>query len=172
MKLFVFIILIFVQFFSPKIYGQKIYGQKCLDDIFEIEVKSNNPNEIEINYYDRNRDEFKYSPKFRSTVPKDHLISFEFISIQKKDSIEKELFKTEELDTLKRGIAICQIHIPSGKIVSVSFALQNKMDKNKLKKLKDEIEKNLYYEIVLHAELEKEGYWGRSFPIFVSRRRK
>lgn len=167
MKLFVFIILIFVQFFSPQ-----IYGQKCLDDIFEIEVKSNNPGEIEINYYDWNSDKFEHSPKFSSKVPMDHLISFKFISIQKKDSIEQELFKTEELDTLKRGIAICQIHIPSGKIVSVSFALQNRVDINKLKKMKDEIEKNLHYDIVLHAELEEEGYWGRSFPIFVSRRRK
>lgn len=167
MKLFIFIVLIFHPFFPSE-----IYGQKCINDIFEIEYRTKNYDEIQVNYYDKSKKEFSYSPEFSSKVPMDRLISFEFNSIQKKDSIEQLLFNTQELDTLKRGFAICMIHIPSGKIMSISFSLQNKVDIIKLNKLKDEFEQNLHYDIVLNAKLEKEGYWGKSFPIFVSRRRE
>lgn len=69
---------------------------------------------------------------------------------------------------------MCKLHIPSGKIVAVSFSipLTNKVDKNKLIQYKDEIQKNLLFDIELYADLEKEGYWVQSFPIFVTRKGK
>ncbi|WP_418894686.1 hypothetical protein [Limibacterium fermenti] len=168
MKKFVFAIFMLVQF----LLGQ-IYGQKFTDRVFNVEVRESVSSGTYINYSDRDRDKYRTSPKFTSNErsARDN-VNFRFNLISKKDSIERTLFKAEELDTLKRGIAICQIHIPSGKIVSVSFALQNYVDINKLKRFKNEIETNLYLEVELYGNLEKEGYLLQSFPIFVSRRRK
>ncbi len=149
-----------------------VFAQNCSDDIFEIKVTNKNPNETQINYIDKSSSKFMYPPKFASRVPMDRLASFELVSIQKQDSIEEAVFTSKELDTLKRGIAVVQVHVPSGKIASVSFLLQNEVDVDKLKKLKNEFENNLHFNVKLSAELEEEGYWGRSFRIFVSRRRK
>ena len=163
MKLFT-LILMFVLLFSLQ-----IYGQNCSDDIFEIEMISGDMSGTIINYYDKDREKFRHPPKFTSTVPTDHLVSVELISIQKKDSIERILFTTEELHLLNRGIVTFQIHVPSGKIASTSFHIKNEIDINKLKRMKDEFEKNLHFNVKLFAELEKEGYWIKSFPIFVPR---
>lgn len=154
------------------LFFNQLYGQSCSDDVFEIKVINKNPNEIQINYTDKSSSKFMYPPKFASKVPMDRLASFELVSIQKQDSIEEAIFTSKELDTLKRGIAVVQIHVPSGKIASVSFLLQNEVDVDKLKKLKNEFENNLHFNVKLSAELEEEGYWGRSFRIFVSQRRK
>ena len=167
MKSFVFALFVFVQLFSFQ-----IHGQKCIDDTFEVMINNSNPDVTDISYSDKNRNKFRISPKLASSVPQDKLISLEFVSIPKKDSIERTLFKTEELDTLKRGLVVCYVHIPSGKIVSTSFLLQNYVDINKLKKLKAEIEKNLHFNVRVSGKLEKEGYWRQAFPIFVSNRKK
>ena len=167
MKLFAFIILILAPLFSPQ-----LFGQKCSDDIFKIEIKSNTPDEIEINYYDVNWDKYKSSIKFNSSEASDKLYSMEYVSLDKKNNIESLIFNVRELDTLKRGIAVCKIHIPSGKIVSISFLLQNNIEVFKMKKLKQELEQKTYFKIQLYAELEREGYITQSFPIFVSRRKR
>ena len=112
-----------------------------------------------------------HPPKFASAVPLDRLVKFRF-SAQKRDSIEKQLFAAEKLDTLKRGIVIVGIHIPSGEIVSTSFSLRNDVELKKIKELKIELEKNLRFEVMLGAELEEEGYLVQSFPIFVTRRKR
>lgn len=69
---------------------------------------------------------------------------------------------------------MCKLHVPSGRIVAVSFfiPLTNKVDKNKLIRYKDEIQKNLLFDVELYSDLEKEGYWVQSFPIFVTRKGK
>ncbi len=161
------LILIFLQLFL-----QQVYGQNCPDDIFEIEIKSDTPDEMRISYKDKNSSQYMYPPKFATPVEMDRAVMVELISIQKLDSIESALFTSEELDSFQRGIAIVYIHIPSGRIVSTSFYLKDKVDLNKLKRLKEEIEKNLNFKVRLAAELEKEGYWGKSFRIFVSRNRQ
>jgi hypothetical protein len=161
------LILIFLQLFL-----QQVYGQHCPDDIFEIEIKSDTPDEMRISYKDKNSSQYMYPPKFATPVEMDRAVMVELISIQKLDSIESALFTSEELDSFQRGIAIVYIHIPSGRIVSTSFYLKDKVDLNKLKRLKEEIEKNLNFKVRLAAELEKEGYWGKSFRIFVSRNRQ
>jgi hypothetical protein len=160
-------ILIFLQLFL-----QQVYCQNCPDDIFEIENMSDNPNETLISYKDKNSSQFMHPPTFATPVEMDRAVLVELISIQKLDSIERALFTSEELDCFQRGIAIVYIHIPSGRIVSTSFYLKNKVDLNKLKRLKEEFEKNLYFKVKLAAEIEKEGYWGKSFRIFVSRNRQ
>jgi hypothetical protein len=161
------LILIFLQLFL-----QQVYGQHCPDDIFEIEIKRDTPDEMRISYKDKNSSQYMYPPKFATPVEMDRAVMVELISIQKLDSIESALFTSEELDSFQRGIAIVYIHIPSGRIVSTSFYLKDKVDLNKLKRLKEEIEKNLHFKVRLAAELEKEGYWGKSFRIFVSRNRQ
>lgn len=160
-------ILIFLQLFL-----NQIFSQNCTDDIFEIEIKSDTPNETLISYRDKKSSQFMHPPKFVTPVEMDRAVLVELISIQKLDSIERVLFTSEELDCFQRGIAIVYIHIPSGRIVSTSFYLKNKVDLNKLKSLKEEFEKNLHFKVKLAAELEKEGYWGKSFRIFVTRNRQ
>lgn len=150
------------------------YAQECTDSIFEIEVRESEYGGTYVAYSDKNWDKFKSSPKLISTVPNDRLINIKFVSIQKKDSIEQTLFKAEELDTLKRGFAICKLHIPSGRIVTVSFSIpiSNTVDKKKLIRYKEEIQKNLHFDVELYEKLEKEGYLVQSFPIFVSHRKR
>lgn len=169
MKKFAFTIFILIQFLS----GQ-IHGQECVESIFNVEVRESEYGDTYVAYSDKNWDKFNSSPKLMSTVPIDRLINIKFVSIQKKDSIEQTLFKAEELDTLKRGIATCKIHIPSGKIVTVSFSIpiSNSVDKKNLIKYKEAIQKNLYFEFELYEKMEKEGYLVQSFPIFVSRRKR
>lgn len=151
-----------------------IYGQECIDSIFNVEIRESEYGGPYVAYSDKNWDKFKSSPQLMSTVPSDRLINIKFVSIQKKDSIEQMLFKAEELDTLKRGIAICKFHIPSGRIVTVSFSIpiSNSVDMKKLIRYKEKIQKNLYFDVELYEKLEKEGYWVQSFPIFVSRRKR
>ena len=160
-------ILIYLQLFL-----NQIFSQDCTDDIFEIEIKSDTLNETLISYRDKKSSQFLHLPKFVTPVEMDRTVLVELISIQKLDSIERVLFTSEELDCFKRGIAFIYIHIPSGRIVSTSFYLKNKVDLNKLKSLKEEFEKNLHFKVKLAAEIEKEGYWGKSFRIFVSRNRQ
>ena len=160
MKLFTFTALLLTFVFQ-------IHAQKCTDNTFNIEIK----NKSEINYHDKNWDKYKSPIKFNSSVPSDRLYSMEYISIEKKNDIEKALIDTTELDTLKRGIAVCKIHVPSGKIVSISFLLQNKVEVSKMKKFKEELEQNTYFRLKLYARLKSEGYITQSFPIFVSRRK-
>ncbi len=169
MRTFIFTILIFVHFFLFQ-----THGQECTDSIFDVEVRESEYGAPYVAYSDKNWNKFKSSPKFMSTVPSDRLINIKFVSIQKKDSIEQMLFKAEELDTLKRGFAICKLHIPSGRIVTVSFSIpiSNSVDKKKLIRYKEEIQKNLHFNIELYEKLEKEGYLVQSFPIFVSRRKR
>ncbi len=164
-----FTILLLILFLS----GQ-IQGQECVDSIFNIEVQESKYGGTYVSYSDKNWDKFNGSPKVMSSEPSDMMIQLKFLSIQKKDSIELKLFTGEELSKLKRGRAMCKLHIPSGKIVAVSFSipLTNKVDKNKLIQYKDEIQKNLLFDIELYADLEKEGYWVQSFPIFVTRKGK
>ena len=160
-------ILIFLQLFL-----QQVYGQNCPDDIFEIEIKSDTPDEIRISYKDKNSSKYMFLPTFVTPVEMNRAVLVELISIQKLDSIERAMFTSEELSSLKRGTVIFHLHIPSGRIVSTSFYLNNKVDLIKLKRLKEEIEKNLHFKVKLAAELEKEGYWGKSFRIFVSKNRQ
>lgn len=151
-----------------------IYGQECIDSIFNVEIRESEYGGTHVNYNDKNWDKFKSSPKFRSTVPSDRLINIKIVSIDKKNSIEQTLFNVEKLDTLKRGIAVCKLHIPSGRIVNVNFLIpiSNSIDKKKLVRYKEEIQENLYFDVHLSAELEQEGYLVQSFPIFVSRRKR
>lgn len=170
MRTFIFTILIFVHFFLCQ-----THGQECTDSIFDVEVRESEYGGTYVAYSDKNWDKYKSSPVFISTERSARdLVSFNFNSISKKDSIEQVLFKTEELDTLKRGIAMCQIHIPSGRIVSVSFSIPitNKVQNKKIIWYKNEIKKNLYFDVTLYSELKKEGYLVQSFPIFVSRRKR
>jgi hypothetical protein len=152
----------------------QIHGQECVESVFNVEVRESEYGGTYVAYSDKNWDKFKSSPKFMSTVPSDGLINIKFVSIQKKDSIEQTLFKAEELDLLRRGFAMCQIHIPSGRIVSVSFSIPitNKVKSEKIIWYKNEIEKNLYFDVTLYSKLKKEGYLVQSFPIFVSRRKR
>lgn len=113
-----------------------------------------------------------HPPTFATPVEMNRAVSVELISIQKLDSIERALFTSEELSSLKRGTLIFHLHIPSGRIVSTSFYLKDKVDLNKLKRLKEEFEMNLHFKVKLAAELEKEGYWVISFPIFASKMRQ
>ena len=170
MKKFAYTIFILIQFLS----GQ-IHGQECVESIFNVEIRESEYGGTYVAYSDKNWDKYKSSPVFTSTERSARdLVSFSFNSISKKDSIEQVLFKTEELDTLKRGIAICQIHVPSGRIVSVSFSIPitNKVKSEKIIWYKNEIEKNLYFEVTLYSILKKEGYLIQSFPIFISRRKQ
>lgn len=160
-------ILIFLQLFL-----QQVYCQNCPDDIFEIENMSDNPNETRISYRDKNSTKYMYPPTFATPVEMNRAVLVEIISIQKLDSIQRVLFTSEELSSLKRGTLMFHIHIPSGRIVSTSFYLKNKVDLNKLKSLKEELEKNLHFKVKLAAKLEKEGYWVISFPIFASKMRQ
>lgn len=161
------LILIFLQLIL-----QQVYGQNCPDDIFEIENKNDTPDEIRISYKDKNSTKYMYPPTFATPVEMNRAVSVELISIQKLDSIERALFTSEELSSLKRGTLIFHLHIPSGRIVSTSFYLKDKVDLNKLKRLKEEFEMNLHFKVKLAAELEKEGYWVISFPIFASKMRQ
>lgn len=169
MKKFAFTVFILIQVLS----GQ-IHGQECVESVFNVEVRESEYGGTYVAYSDKNWDKFKSSPKFMSTVPSDGLINIKFVSIQKKDSIEQTLFKAEELDLLRRVFAMCQIHIPSGRIVSVSFSIPitNKVKSEKIIWYKNEIEKNLYFDVTLYSKLKKEGYLVQSFPIFVSRRKR
>jgi hypothetical protein len=170
MKKFVFTIFIFVRFFLCQ-----IHGQESADSIFNIEVRESEYGGTDVRYSDKNWDKYKSSPVFTSTKQSAlDFMSFSFNSISKKDSIEQVLFEKEELDTLKRGFATCQIHIPSGRIVSVSFLIPitNKIESERIIRYKNEIEKNLCFDITLYSELKKEGYLRHSFPIFVSRRKR
>ena len=169
MKKFAFTVFILIQVLS----GQ-IHGQECVESVFNVEVRESEYGGTYVAYSDKNWDKFKSSPKFMSTVPSDGLKNIKFVSIQKKDSIEQTLFKAEELDLLRRGFAMCQIHIQSGRIVSVSFSIPitNKVKSEKIIWYKNEIEKNLYFDVTLYSKLKKEGYLVQSFPIFVSRRKR
>ena len=169
MKKIVFTVFILIQFWS----GQ-IHGQECVDSIFNVEVRESSYGGTYVAYSDKNWDKFKGSPKVKSTAPSDMMIHIKFLSTQKKDSIEQTLFKAEELNTLQRGFAICKLHVPSGRIVTVSFSIpiSNSVEDKKLIRYKEEIQKNLYFNVELSAKLEKEGYLVQSFPIFVSLRKR
>lgn len=170
MKKYHLMLLMFVQIFSGH-----ISGQNCIKSIFDVEVRETEYGSRYVDYTNKNWDNYQSSPIFTSNERSARdLVNFHFISTTKKDSIEQVLFTKEELDSLNRGIAICKIHIPSGKIVSVSFSIpiQNKVENGKMIRYKNAIEKNLFFNVTLYSDLKKEGYLIQSFPIFTSSRKQ
>jgi hypothetical protein len=138
-------------------------------DIFTITMKENQDKEISVYYKDIDGDKFKGSPTFKYSVPPDEATFITFPTREEVNRIERVVFSDKELKNLKRAFVTCKVHIPSGKIVSVSFSTFNKdIDLQKLEAYNKRIKNELKFDVKLNVELIKEGYEWKAFPVFTS----
>ncbi|WP_418894681.1 hypothetical protein [Limibacterium fermenti] len=138
-------------------------------DVFIITTKENPDKGISVYYKDMDTDKFKGTPSFKYSVPSDEATFITFPTREEVNRIERAVFSDKELKNLKRGFVTCIVHIPSGKIVAVSFSTFNKdIDIKKLELYNKRIKNELKFDVKLNVELIKEGYFGKGFPVFTS----
>ena len=138
--------------------------------VFEITNKEGVDKDIYVFYKDVKEDKYQGIPEFDSQTPVDlSTIITSFPSIKEISKIEGEIFTEEDLKNSGRILAICDIHIPSGKIVAVSFSTKNlNIDVKKLELYNKRIKEELKFGITLQAKLIKEGYSRKTFPVLTS----
>lgn len=138
--------------------------------VFEITKKEGVDKEMYIFYKDVNDGKYQGIPEFENQTPVDLsavITSFPFIKEISK--IEGEIFTAEDLKNSGRVLAIYGIHIPTGKIVTVSFSIKNRdIDVSKLELYNKRIKEELKFDITLNVKLIKEGYIRKTFPVLIS----
>lgn len=162
MKLYTLTSLLFLLQLSVGCFAQQ---PDCIFDITEKQIPGS---DTYVFYADKNDDKYKKVPDFNLKTDLSSII-IKKPPIKELIRIEKEIFSKEELKGTGRILVIFKIHIPSGKIVAVSFSTKNRdIDVNKLRLYNQRIKNEIVFDITLKAELITEGYDRISYRLFFS----
>ncbi len=160
---------IIILFFILQIITMGCFAQRR-SSVFEIVTKKDADKQTTVYYEDIERDKYTEIPKFNLQTSADlSVIVTKEPPVKKLGRIEKEIFSEEELYNQNKVFAIFEIHIPTGKVVAVSF-LTKKTDINvrKLELYNRRIKNEIIFDISLRADLTKEGYDRIAYPLFFS----
>ncbi|WP_418894679.1 hypothetical protein [Limibacterium fermenti] len=128
-------------------------------NVFEIITNKDSNKAISVYYKDKESDKYKQLPKFKTPTSDLSTIVTKFPTKEELSIIENDIFSEKELEKSGRVLIICDIHIPTGKIVSASFLTRDtNISQEKIELYNKRIKKELKFEIILRSELVKEGY--------------
>ncbi len=144
----------------------------CFDqqqnNVFEVKIKQISETNKYIFYSDIDDDKYQKVPEFNVKSDLSAII-IKKPPIRELSRIEKEIFSEGELKSSGRLLVTFRIHVPTGKIVAVSFSTKNKdMDIEKLILFNQRIKDEIVFDITLKADLIKDGYDRMSYRLFFS----